>query len=161
MAASIHRYPRVEKSAGFWDKRNIPWDYHGMSNIPGGWGGIRTPGRVAPSAVFKTVAFDRSATHPKLFLFPPVFQTCGFVRTALRAHHSFARGGVPLALLTHKQDRRYCPALPPIRNGFWRLPALLFSAVALYIFFLYFATVKSESYFVFCACAILAAHIFA
>lgn len=38
-----------------------------FSNIPGGWGGIRTPGRVAPSAVFKTVAFDRSATHPKLF----------------------------------------------------------------------------------------------
>lgn len=40
-----------------------------FSNIPGGWGGIRTPGRVAPSAVFKTVAFDRSATHPKLFHF--------------------------------------------------------------------------------------------
>ncbi len=34
--------------------------------IYGGWGGIRTPGGVAPTAVFKTVAFDRSATHPKL-----------------------------------------------------------------------------------------------
>ena len=33
----------------------------------GGWGGIRTPGSLATSAVFKTVAFDRSATHPKLF----------------------------------------------------------------------------------------------
>ena len=33
--------------------------------FPGGWGGIRTPGRVAPSTVFKTVVFDRSATHPK------------------------------------------------------------------------------------------------
>ena len=132
-----------------------------MSNFTGGWGGIRTPGRVAPSAVFKTVAFDRSATHPKLFHFyPPVFQTCDFVRTALRAHHSFALGNVSLALLTHKQDRRYCPALPPIRNCFWRLPALLFGAVALYIFFLYFATVKSETYFVFCACAIFSAHIF-
>lgn len=51
-------------------------------------------------------------------------------------------------------------ALPPIRNCFWRLPALLFGAVALYIFFLYFATVKSETYFVFCACAIFSAHIF-
>lgn len=132
-----------------------------MSNLTGGWGGIRTPGRVAPSAVFKTVAFDRSATHPKLFHFyPPVFQTCGFVRTALRAHHSFTLGSVSLALLTHKQDRRYCPALPSIRNCFWRLPALLFGAVALYIFFLYFATVKSETYFVFCACAIFSAHIF-
>ena len=33
----------------------------------GGWGGIRTPGGVAPTTVFKTVAIDRSATHPKLF----------------------------------------------------------------------------------------------
>ena len=38
-----------------------------FSNIPGGWGGIRTPGGVAPTTVFKTVAIDRSATHPKLF----------------------------------------------------------------------------------------------
>lgn len=38
-----------------------------MFNIPGGWGGIRTPGGVAPTTVFKTVAIDRSATHPKLF----------------------------------------------------------------------------------------------
>ena len=37
-----------------------------MSDIPGGWGGIRTPGGVAPTTVFKTVAIDRSATHPKL-----------------------------------------------------------------------------------------------
>ena len=37
----------------------------GRFNFYGGWGGIRTPGRVAPSAVFKTVAFDRSATHPE------------------------------------------------------------------------------------------------
>ena len=34
--------------------------------FPGGWGGIRTPGSLATSAVFKTVAFDRSANHPKL-----------------------------------------------------------------------------------------------
>ncbi len=30
-----------------------------------GWGGIRTPGPVSRSAVFKTAAFDHSATHPK------------------------------------------------------------------------------------------------
>lgn len=30
----------------------------------GGWGGIRTPGRLTPTAVFKTAALDRSATHP-------------------------------------------------------------------------------------------------
>ena len=34
----------------------------------GGWWGIRTPGGVAPTTVFKTAAFDRSANHPKLFL---------------------------------------------------------------------------------------------
>ena len=43
----------------------------------GGWGGIRTPGSLATSAVFKTVAFDRSATHPKLF-FRRFFQTWRF-----------------------------------------------------------------------------------
>jgi hypothetical protein len=30
----------------------------------GGWGGIRTPGAVARTAVFKTAALDHSATHP-------------------------------------------------------------------------------------------------
>jgi hypothetical protein len=29
-----------------------------------GWGGIRTPGRVNPTPVFKTGALNRSATHP-------------------------------------------------------------------------------------------------
>ena len=43
----------------------------------GGWGGIRTPGSLATSAVFKTVAFDRSATHPKLF-FDGAFKPGGF-----------------------------------------------------------------------------------
>ena len=67
------------KNAGNGAKKNIPWGYHGMRHIPGGWGGIRTPGGVAPTTVFKTVAIDRSATHPKLFS-APVFQTDGFVR---------------------------------------------------------------------------------
>jgi hypothetical protein len=31
---------------------------------PGGWGGIRTHGRLTPSAVFKTAALNHSATHP-------------------------------------------------------------------------------------------------
>ena len=30
----------------------------------GGWGGIRTHGRLAPTPVFKTGALNRSATHP-------------------------------------------------------------------------------------------------
>ena len=30
----------------------------------GGWGGIRTHGELAPTAVFKTAALNRSATHP-------------------------------------------------------------------------------------------------
>ena len=60
------------ETAGNGAKKNIPWSCHGMSNFTGGWGGIRTPGGVAPTTVFKTVAIDRSATHPKLF--PPVFQ---------------------------------------------------------------------------------------
>jgi len=41
-----------------------------------GWGGIRTPGCLATSAVFKTAAFDHSATHPERGW---RFQcTCGF-----------------------------------------------------------------------------------
>jgi hypothetical protein len=32
-----------------------------------GWGGIRTPGGLSPTAVFKTAALDHSATHPKSY----------------------------------------------------------------------------------------------
>ena len=32
----------------------------------GGWGGIRTHEGLAPSLVFKTSAFNHSATHPSL-----------------------------------------------------------------------------------------------
>lgn len=56
----------MSKNAGNGAKKNIPRGYHGMCHIPGGWGGIRTPGGVAPTTVFKTVAIDRSATHPEL-----------------------------------------------------------------------------------------------
>ena len=34
------------------------------SKVSGGQGGIRTHGELAPSAVFKTAAFDHSATCP-------------------------------------------------------------------------------------------------
>jgi hypothetical protein len=33
-----------------------------------GWSGIRTHGRLASSAVFKTAALNRSAIHPRLYL---------------------------------------------------------------------------------------------
>ena len=35
------------------------------SNRVGGWGGIRTPGTLASTPVFKTGALNHSATHPK------------------------------------------------------------------------------------------------
>jgi hypothetical protein len=34
----------------------------------GGEGGIRTPGELAPTAVFKTAALDHSATSPVMLL---------------------------------------------------------------------------------------------
>ena len=109
MAASIHRYPRVEKSAGFWGKRNIPRHFRGMSDIPGGWGGIRTPGRVAPSAVFKTVAFDRSATHPKLFHFAAGLSNLRFC-SHRAAGSPFVRAGRRSACLADSYAR---PSLLP------------------------------------------------
>ncbi len=36
----------------------------GFPTPAGGWGGIRTHGGLAPTPVFKTGAFNRSATHP-------------------------------------------------------------------------------------------------
>src|SRR4051794_506631 len=35
-----------------------------LTQCLGGWGGIRTHGRVAPTPVLKTGAFNHSATHP-------------------------------------------------------------------------------------------------
>jgi hypothetical protein len=35
----------------------------------GGWGGIRTHGELAPTAVFKTAALNHSATHPSFSQF--------------------------------------------------------------------------------------------
>ncbi len=107
------------KIAGNGAKKNIPWGCHGMRHIPGGWGGIRTPGGVAPTTVFKTAAFDRSATHPKLFYRRPFnLRFCSLVAPDGAAHHSFALDFASLVSLTRMQDRRYCPALPPILNSF-------------------------------------------
>jgi hypothetical protein len=39
---------------------------HKYYNMSGGEGGIRTPGGLSPTAVFKTAAIDHSATSPKL-----------------------------------------------------------------------------------------------
>ena len=35
------------------------------AHLKGGWGGIRTPGSLSTTAVFKTAALNHSATHPK------------------------------------------------------------------------------------------------
>lgn len=45
---------------------SMPSKYFGYVRIIGigGWGGIRTHGELAPTAVFKTAALNHSATHP-------------------------------------------------------------------------------------------------
>ncbi len=58
----------------FAERAKNPWKTAGFAtscntepngaNEKSGWGGIRTPGRVATSAVFKTAALVHSATHP-------------------------------------------------------------------------------------------------
>ena len=39
-----------------------------MYRFIGGWGGIRTHGRLSPSPVFKTGTFNHSVTHPINYL---------------------------------------------------------------------------------------------
>ena len=87
----------------------------------GGWGGIRTPGGVAPTTVFKTVAIDRSATHPKLFFRRSLnLRFCSLFAPGGAAHHSFALDCAALVLLTRMQDHRNRPRLSPILNFFRR-----------------------------------------
>ena len=99
-------------------KKNIPWDYHGMSNIPGGWGGIRTPGGVAPTTVFKTVAIDRSATHPKLHHTAGLsnLRFCSLAAPGGAAHHSFALDCADACLADSYARPSQSTALPPILN---------------------------------------------
>ena len=86
--------------------------------FPGGWGGIRTPGGVAPTTVFKTVAIDRSATHPKLF--PPVFQPVVlFAYRTWRCCSPLVRTRLRCACLADSYARpSQSTALPPIQNFF-------------------------------------------
>ena len=86
-----------------------------MCNFTGGWGGIRTPGGVAPTTVFKTVAIDRSATHPKLFFCAGLSNRrfCSLTAPGGAAHHSFALDCAMLVSLTRTQDRRNRPLCHP------------------------------------------------
>ena len=91
-----------------------------MRHIPGGWGGIRTPGGVAPTTVFKTVAIDRSATHPKLFLRRSFnLRFCSLGAPDGAAHHSFARGGADACHADSYARPSQSTALPPILNCFY------------------------------------------
>ena len=47
------------KTAGNRAKKNTPWDYHGMSDIPGGDEGIRTLDTVARILHFQCSALDQ------------------------------------------------------------------------------------------------------
>ena len=58
-------------------------DFKGLHLNTGGEGGIRTHGEVAPTAVFKTAALDRSATSP--------------ARCVIRASVGMAQAGVRVA----------------------------------------------------------------
>ena len=67
--------------------------------------------------VCKTAAFDRSATHPKLFYRRSFnLRFCSLFTPIGAAHHSFFLDFALLVSQTRMQDRRYCPALPPIQN---------------------------------------------
>ena len=108
------------KTAGNGAKKNIPRNYHGMSDITGGWGGIRTPGGVAPTTVFKTVAIDRSATHPKLHHTAGLsnLRFCSLAAPGGAAHHSFALDCADACLADSYARPSQSTALPPILNFF-------------------------------------------
>lgn len=67
----------------------------------GGGGGIRTPGRLAPSAVFKTAAINRSAT-------PPRWGYWHF--TNYQSMREASEDGVPTA----EHPAFYCDVLPAV-----------------------------------------------
>src|SRR5260221_9845844 len=58
----------------------------------GGGGGIRTPGRVAPTAVFKNAAFDHSATPPRLLGTPHSPIAVSFARGSSAPTRQFWNG---------------------------------------------------------------------
>ena len=62
-----------------------------MKNIDfnGGGGEIRTHGRVSPTTVFKTVAFNRSATPPKMIIIAEkIFVVCLLYNKQLYSLHN-------------------------------------------------------------------------
>ncbi len=79
-----------------------------------GWGGIRTPGGISPTAVFKTAAIDHSATHPKaLYLNALRHAFCNRCRSALVVKdtrgHARVIGWLPR---TDNCHRTSVPSLP-------------------------------------------------
>jgi hypothetical protein len=67
---------------------------------PGGWEGIRTPGRLSPTAVFKTAALDRSATHPK------VARSAAFFGRTIYINQLYDTPN-------NSNENRQCPKVPP------------------------------------------------
>src|SRR5205085_5786821 len=55
----------------------IPARRAGFGFLVGGGGGIRTHGRLAPPAVFKTAPFGRSGTPPRVVLYRESIRTLG------------------------------------------------------------------------------------
>ena len=99
-------------------------------NFYGGWCGIRTPGRVAPSTVFKTAAFDRSANHPKL----------SYTRRSFKPTVLVLRMIVSYSHLASQSRPPHSTALPTIRNryirvGFWYSKRYLCMFVRYFIVF--------------------------
>ena len=101
--------------------RNVAGNRRNLANpTRSGWGGIRTPAGLSPRAVFKTAAFDHSATHPAryftvfswfslILVFPPYNDLyneqaiCVGCTTAVqrRSPHRFAADGakaLPISL---------------------------------------------------------------
>ena len=62
----------------FWILINV------IEHLSGGWGGIRTHGELTPSPVFKTGAFNRSATHPSIPLVLQIPGSSSLAYAALR-----------------------------------------------------------------------------
>jgi hypothetical protein len=56
-----------------------------LAKADGGWGGIRTHEELSPLPVFKTGAFNRSATHPQLIVDLLVGRVMGIEPTASSA----------------------------------------------------------------------------
>ena len=70
----------------------------------GGWGGIRTLETLARLPVFKTGAFNHSATHPSLI-------SSGLVRAGSHSWHPIGTGASPLLLARQSRIHNALAAL--------------------------------------------------